>query len=176
MSVSPPLSYHFSEETCRGLTVVYLSVSLLTVERQLPAELHCSEDSCVLPTDGNGWIDKTFILQRHAMLIMIVRSSLLLLLFSSLRDVVLGGLTFRAERQLPLACTERVAPLSPPRLVCTSAERFPGRAAQGPVEQVVHCRTRELQDHHQRRPGRPPTARVRLSPPSPSSFTHQCLI
>jgi hypothetical protein len=45
----------------------------VSVERKLPAELHCSEDSCVLPTDGNGWIDKTFILQRHAMLIMIVR-------------------------------------------------------------------------------------------------------
>ncbi|CDZ98883.1 Zn(2)-C6 fungal-type DNA-binding domain [Phaffia rhodozyma] len=38
---------------------------------QLPAELHCGEDSCVLPTDGEGWSDKKRILQRHSMLLII---------------------------------------------------------------------------------------------------------
>ena len=40
-------------------------------EKALPRALHCTEDSCVLPEDGEDWDAKKMILQRYGNLLMI---------------------------------------------------------------------------------------------------------
>ena len=51
--------------------VLKIDREIRAFEKALPTALHCTEDSCVLPEDGEDWDAKKMILQRYGNLLMI---------------------------------------------------------------------------------------------------------